>query len=239
MAAPQTNTAAKSVSNYSDGIVKRSSASTLENQFGQNPVTRKRRVNVFDANGKLMDFGNFVFSFQSERFTHYFFFVLDDDDLQIVPTDFSGRQVAFQPESRVPMRSSNFVTSASSGQANSDFIFIDDDSRETEDHDDLDDDDLAIISPKRLNSFPFVNRLNAAFIPQSSMFNPSTSFVRTPFRQTRMKPKFVQSTSSCTCPPQVSTRFPQTVSQTRGFLPFMRRFPSFPSFPSVQFFLDD
>nr|CAH0099853.1 unnamed protein product [Daphnia galeata] len=219
MAAPQTNTAAKSVSNYSDGIVKRSSASTLENQFGQNPVTRKRRVNVFDANGKLMDF--------------------DDDDLQIVPTDFSGRQVAFQPESRVPMRSSNFVTSASSGQANSDFIFIDDDSRETEDHDDLDDDDLAIISPKRLNSFPFVNRLNAAFIPQSSMFNPSTSFVRTPFRQTRMKPKFVQSTSSCTCPPQVSTRFPQTVSQTRGFLPFMRRFPSFPSFPSVQFFLDD
>jgi hypothetical protein len=73
MAGPQSSSSETSVRNYSDGIMKRSSTSTLGNQIGQNPVVRKRRVNVLDANGKLVDFGKLFFLFRSERFTHSIF----------------------------------------------------------------------------------------------------------------------------------------------------------------------
>ena len=171
--------------------------------------------------------------------------------MQIVTTDLSGRQVAFQHKqnpipavNRVPVRSSSVASVPSSGQATSDIIFVSDDSRETDDFDDdFDDlDDWAIISPNRLTStIPFVNRPNAArLVSQSSIFNPSNSFVTAPLRQTRMKPRFVQSASTCTCPPQRESvfqfsRFPQ--QSVNRFSQF-RRFP-FSTFPGVQFVFDD
>ena len=170
--------------------------------------------------------------------------------MQIVTTDLSGRSVAFQPKqnpipvvNRVPLRSSSVGSVSTSGQATGDIIFINDDSRETDDFDDdFDDlDDLTIISPNQLSSFPFVNRQSAArLVSQSSVFNPSTSFVRPSIRPTRMKPRFVQSASTCTCPPQRESvfqfsRFPQ--QSVNRFTQF-GRFP-FSSFPGVQFVFDD
>ncbi|XP_032787866.2 uncharacterized protein LOC116925290 [Daphnia magna] len=231
MAAPPTPNVAQTASaanGDADGVVKRSPA--VGNQNAKK-IVRRRPVSVIDANGKLVD--------------------IDDDDVKFVTSGFNNRQVAFQPQqasvvSQAPVTSSAVGSGSTLSQTAGDIVLISDDSLEIDDLDDLDDlDDFAIVSPNGLKTFPFFNRQTPArVVSQSSFFNPLTSFVRAPVRQTRMKTRFVQSNNptTCTCPPQQRepifqfSRFPQ--QSVNRFSQF-ERFPQFTSSSGVRFIFDD
>lgn len=153
------------------------------------------------------------------------------DDVKFITSDLSGRQVAFQTQqTAVPVGSrttpslSNVAPVSLNDQRNMEFVAFDNSGEIIDDIDDLDDATLF----SSFNSVPFVSRQNAVrLVGPSSIFNP---VVRTPVRQLKKQPKFVQvdqnsfrAPSTCTCAPQreTVTRFQPAVTPARQFFQIM------------------